>query len=56
MTEITLLRTKDKFMCKCDTMDIYNYIIDDGFIIVPTIDGYKLVLSKNEPILCKEVK
>lgn len=24
MTEITLLRTKDKFMCKCDMIDIYN--------------------------------
>lgn len=52
MTEITLLRTKDKFTCKCDITDIYNYVIDDGFIIVPTIDGCKLVLS----ILCKEVK
>lgn len=56
MTEITLLRTKDKFTCKCDITDIYNYVIDDGVIIVPTIDRCKLVLSKNEPILCKEIK
>lgn len=56
MTEITLLRTKDKFMCNCDIKDIYIDLTDDGFIIVPTIDGCKLVLSKNEPILCKEVE
>lgn len=56
MTKIELLRTGDIFVTKWSINEIYNYFIDDKFCMIPLVNGSKLLLSNNEPILCKEVK
>lgn len=56
MTEIVLLTTKDRFTTKCDDVFIYNFLVEHGTALIPLINGDKLLLSKNEPILFREVE
>lgn len=57
MTKITILNGGKEFeyLTKLDINYIYGYLIDDGFILVTTINGEKVLLSRTQPIVFKEV-
>lgn len=54
MTKITLLRTKDTFVTTWSISKIYDYLIDDKFVLIPLLGKDELLLSVNEPVRLEE--
>lgn len=54
MTKITLLRTKDVFVTTWSIDKIYDYLIDDKFVLIPLLSEGELLLSASEPVRFEE--